>query len=1599
MKNMRLLLITLFIHVPLLLFATKQYCDEPLSAGGKSITLSCEMVGGKYQMILKASGSDYFSVPAYWYVGGVNWSSYVTSGSGTATLVLTLNSNPNLGSNGVSWYMNGNTSSSYTVYGWAMPSGGPTWDGTCAPADATPPSISSVSAENIANKTADIRVQATDAVGITRVVIKNGATTLRDESITSTTSLNQSYTIIALTKNTTYTLTAYCYDAAGNSSSRNVTFTTANNASKTVYFVNSGTASGWAQPYIHYWGSGSGETSFPGNRMDNTGWTNCDNTKIWTADVEGTNGNCIFNQGNSTNQTATRTVSENQFYNYEVNGGAGAWFDIASGIYMMGDMTNWTDDKASDKAFSTWSGGSPTYVTWSKKLAASTTYEFKILHKKNDSWTWGGNSGTITSSTSFTSPNRWWEMDNTSQNCKITTSIAGRYTFYYDFTANRLKVVYPTPPIGCAGTSTTCTSGGANYVSYTITYAGGDIIFSVKSTNDSHPLQSCKISYSNNTSGSNYGTQSASTNVAMTLTNGEATYTLPATGNYSSGNLYFYFTFKTDLMGSEGGTASGFSSGSFTYPIGNCQLEDEAPYMVSAAEDGKTSNSVTLDVEGIVYVDGIENAVTDYKVTYSGGTEILTAVGGKITITGLTANTEYVFVVKALYGGEESSNAKSAVVTTLRESECEGTRGHFAYDAVTKAANPQIDYEIRYDEDEEEMTVIVTSHEGGVLDYVEINWNIPTLASGIVSNANEVTITDGVATWTKSINPAWKNHPMGLLFLYSTTAMDGNLQTAGGNDLGYSDVVYYVVGECSYVEETNPPTMVSASAKTTTYNSVTLRVRATDDTTDPVVKFIVDIDGVQKQYKSESAEGVNQLITIPMSACTSKTLKVYAKDNAGNVSTNFVSVSVTTPGNAGNLALNRPVYISYDEYNSAFEAVDANQHTRWGSTGPDKPRGDDWFVVDLGGIYKINTIKVMWETGTAINYQFQGSYDAVFSPVTYDNGTKNGNLVSGGSFATFDHKTSQPASARNPKNDKGNISEAGKTYDTYDYSTEQVYARYVRMLGKRQAGYSASFWEFEVYGECAEIGEKPVMEWAEVYSINSNEALVFASAIDDVTSPDQMSYRLEVTGGEDGYYKNTAIYNFTSEQFFGGVQGNLMIGGLLPGVPYEIKIYAVDEDGNMSDNFKIVNLTTRTSSGCVFERWDPYAYLLDVDGGSNQIFQKGYRITVVTNDDNTFEVTAYTADEFAELDPPIIQYFHGGNPPLGPVERTMTKVDDEFNTYTYTITSTTRASNLDQVLISPFSGTIVFLVKFPFRDGSICLTDPIEYNIDDGCKPFFVIYQHDDQPTAASLVQYAGGTIDEKILYYRRFAPGIWEPFTVPFSVDSVRVYDTDDHRWYRLRAQHMDGGVKRSGDYWLKEQVANVRGDDFEHTWYDGNNAEPQPGTPYNMAVPKAGNYYSGKYLVFHGRKNQTIDDEFELAEGENPEAAPDNRYTLYANNTMLPQPHMYAYKETDDGEYYQREEYWTLYPFECYVLANEVTMMHMPRPGPWRAPSVTTDIEALEQTDRQPIEIFNMLGQYIMTIADYDSVTLSKILSDKLQSGCYIFRTSQQVRKIMIP
>ena len=709
--------------------------------------------------------------------------------------------------------------------------------------------------------------------------------------------------------------------------------------------------------------------------MDDTGWTNCDGTKIWTADVESDNTTCKFNQGNSTGETGNKVIFEDQFYNYE-SGGYGAWFSIADGIYMMGEMTNWTDDKASDKAFSTWTGGSPTYVTWTKRLAAGTNYAFKILHYKDGNWSWGGNNGTITSATNFDSPNRWWEMNNTGSNCTITTSIAGKYKFYYDFTANRLKVDYPVPPVGCSGTTGTPSTGSGPGINYSFTYAGGKIYVTAIPTGNA-AFDHCYFKYCNN----NSGTGEVSVPMTLSADKKEATYEL--TAPYASGtNMYFKFQYKAGTMGSDGESFSGWY-GAPTYTIGNCKPEDDIPFMISASQASATTTSVTLNVSGIVNIDGVETATTQYVVsTNSGSTwsEPLTASTNQITVTGLTANTVYTVLVKAYYNGESSTNTKTVSANTNPESQCSGTRSDVNY-----SLSYHLDGSIPV------LTITARSNTANAITAMRTHWLTYDNLSGdyrTYHNADEntadhpqwATVDAGVATVTYRLTAADVGRIMLLRLGYNIGA--GEVWTAGdvNADRYNANNIFYIVGECP--AETDPPCMSSVTVQTEDANSVVLNVSATDGTQPAPTTFRVSTSSSFASYTDYGAT-TGRITVTGLTSCTEYTLYVAAIDANGNVSTTnettscrYKSVTVTTTASVGNMALNQSTTYSFKENDNtaANYAVDGDLGTRW-ATGNGHNEVANWIQVDLGSVQVVNNVRIYWEAAYSSDYQILFSYD------------------------------------------------------------------------------------------------------------------------------------------------------------------------------------------------------------------------------------------------------------------------------------------------------------------------------------------------------------------------------------------------------------------------------------------------------------------------------------------------------------------------------------------------------------------------------------------------------------------------------------------------
>jgi mannan endo-1,4-beta-mannosidase len=125
-----------------------------------------------------------------------------------------------------------------------------------------------------------------------------------------------------------------------------------------------------------------------------------------------------------------------------------------------------------------------------------------------------------------------------------------------------------------------------------------------------------------------------------------------------------------------------------------------------------------------------------------------------------------------------------------------------------------------------------------------------------------------------------------------------------------------------------------------------------------------------------------------------------------------------------NLAVGHPVATSSPNMGSdlAANAVDGNINTRWSSALND----DHWLQVNLGGVYALNQVRLIWGSAFGKSYKIQASLDGL-------------------SWATVFITTTADGS--------------------YDEIPLNVHARYVRMQGVKsgiQQGYSLQ--EFEIYG-------------------------------------------------------------------------------------------------------------------------------------------------------------------------------------------------------------------------------------------------------------------------------------------------------------------------------------------------------------------------------------------------------------------------------------------------------------------------------------------------------------------------------------------------------
>ena len=289
----------------------------------------------------------------------------------------------------------------------------------------------------------------------------------------------------------------------------------------------------------------------------------------------------------------------------------------------------------------------------------------------------------------------------------------------------------------------------------------------------------------------------------------------------------------------------------------------------------------------------------------------------------------------------------------------------------------------------------------------------------------------------------------------------------------------------------------------------------------------------------KTADASNHVVmdNIAYSYCTEYTFTVQAMDNAANLSAAVTCRGSVAP--AANLDLTRlaGVTATASHYPGGWEpakAIDADLNSYWASSTPN-PSGE-WLNIDLTQTWTISSINVGWNNVEAKNLYIEGSNDGV-------------------NYYILKHVKATPSYSVQPN---------PIVYETYSLESH-IRVRHVRL---RAVGLSAemAIRDLQIFGACDEDYALPVMTMAELDKVvvvsAEAKADIDVAAYDDVTLPQNIRYNVEFIAG--GLADRT---NLTA------TDGVLELTGLTQGMTYTVRIYAVDESGYVSENYKELTFT------------------------------------------------------------------------------------------------------------------------------------------------------------------------------------------------------------------------------------------------------------------------------------------------------------------------------------------------------------------------------------------------------------------------------------------
>lgn len=346
--------------------------------------------------------------------------------------------------------------------------------------------------------------------------------------------------------------------------------------------------------------------------------------------------------------------------------------------------------------------------------------------------------------------------------------------------------------------------------------------------------------------------------------------------------------------------------------------------------------------------------------------------------------------------------------------------------------------------------------------------------------------------------------------------------------------------------DTEAPVMGEASLVSNTYTEAVLSVAATDNVEVARFHVVDNANGIDANYVANAG----QITITGLTDATDYNFTITAIDAAGLESENSAVVPVSIPFNTeANLALNKPCEGGYYDNNPAEsddKANDGLENTQWTTYGAHAIESD-WWIVDLGKIYNLTNISVLWGDVYAPNYILQARVDA---PTAEDK-------ANDAAWVTLETVSGVTAGEERSTNVSG-------------------VGRYVRFRALAHTGFFR-LREFRVYASgVAEVDtEAPVMSSASLVSNTDSHAVIAVAATDNV--------------GVAKFHVVDAGNSFDAE--FVAEAGNITVTGLTGGTNYNFTITAIDFFGNESANSKSVVVATTAhytepQAACPAPTWD-----------------------------------------------------------------------------------------------------------------------------------------------------------------------------------------------------------------------------------------------------------------------------------------------------------------------------------------------------------------------------------------------------------------------------